>query len=128
GATTGRPRRCGWFDGVAAAFSCWINGFTSIAITKLDVLDEFETIKICVAYELDGEITTNLPDTAGQERVRPIYEEMEGWMESTKEARTWEELPPKAQAYVKRLEELTGAPIGFVSVGPEREQIIIMEE
>lgn len=127
GATTGRPRRCGWFDGVAASFSCWINGFTSIAITKLDVLDEFETIKICTAYELDGEVTTNLPDTAGQERVRPIYEEMEGWLESTKEARSWEELPPKAQAYVRRLEELTGAPISFVSVGPEREQIIIME-
>ncbi len=128
GATTGRPRRCGWFDGVAASFSCWLNGFTSIAITKLDVLDEFETIKVCTAYEIDGEITTDLPDTAGQEKARPIYEEMEGWMESTKEARTWEDLPAKAQLFVKRLEELTGAPISFVSVGPEREQIIIMEE
>ncbi|MFA7370620.1 MAG: adenylosuccinate synthetase, partial [Sphaerochaetaceae bacterium] len=127
GATTGRPRRCGWFDAVAASFSCWLNGFTSIAITKLDVLDSFEKIKICTAYEIDGEVTTNLPDTAGQEKAQPLYEEVDGWLESTKDARTWQELPPKAQAYVRRLEELTGAPISFISVGPEREQIIIME-
>lgn len=127
GATTGRPRRCGWFDAVAASFSCWINGFTAIAVTKLDVLDSFEKIKICTGYMLNGELITDLPDTSGQEQAKPVYEEMEGWMCSTEEARTWDDLPPKAQAYVKRLEELTGAPIAFISVGPERDQIIIMQ-
>jgi adenylosuccinate synthase len=126
GATTGRPRRCGWFDAVAASYSCWINGFTSLAITKLDILDSFETIKICTGYMLDGEVITDLPDTAGQEKATPIYEEWEGWLTSTVDARKWEELPPKAQAYINRLGELTGAPIKFISVGPERDQIIIL--
>jgi len=125
GATTGRPRRCGWFDGVAASFSCWMNGFTSIAITKLDILDTFETIKICTGYRVDGQTIDYLPDTAGQEIAEPIYEIWEGWMSSTANARTWEDLPAKAQAYVNRIEELTGAPIQFISVGPERDQIII---
>lgn len=125
GATTGRPRRCGWFDAVAASFSCWVNGFTSIAITKLDILDSFETIKICTGYMIDGELVETLPDTAGQEKAVPIYEEWEGWMTSTADARTWEALPPKAQAYLNRLAELTGVPAKFISVGPERDQIII---
>ncbi len=125
GATTGRPRRCGWFDAVAASFSCWVNGFTSIAITKLDILDSFETIKICTGYMLDGELIDTLPDTAGQEKAVPVYEEWEGWMTSTEDARTWEALPPKAQAYLNRLAELTGVPAKFISVGPERDQIII---
>lgn len=125
GATTGRPRRCGWFDGVAASFSCWMNGFTSIAITKLDILDTFETIKICTGYRVDGQTIDYLPDTAGQEIAEPIYEIWEGWMSSTANARTWDDLPAKAQAYVNRIEELTGAPIQFISVGPERDQIII---
>ena len=126
GATTGRPRRCGWFDAVATSFSCWVNGFTGIAITKLDILDTFETIKVCTGYMIDGELVTDLPDTSGQDKAVPVYEEMEGWMSSTAEARTWEDLPVKAQAYVKRLAELTGAPIKFISVGPERDQIIIL--
>lgn len=126
GATTGRPRRCGWFDAVATSFSCWINGFTGIAITKLDILDTFETIKICTGYTIDGVSVTDLPDTSGQEKAVPVYEEMEGWMTSTAEARAWNDLPPKAQAYVLRLAELTGAPIKFISVGPERDQIIIL--
>jgi len=126
GATTGRPRRCGWFDAVATSFSCWVNGFTGIAITKLDILDTFETIKVCTGYIIDGELVTDLPDTSGQDKAVPVYEEMEGWMSSTAEARTWEDLPVKAQAYVKRLAELTGAPIKFISVGPERDQIIIL--
>ncbi|MHC1691409.1 MAG: adenylosuccinate synthase [Sphaerochaetaceae bacterium] len=125
GATTGRPRRCGWFDGVAASFSCWMNGFTSIAITKLDILDTFETIKICTGYRVDGQTIDYLPDTAGQEIAEPIYEIWEGWMSNTANARTWEDLPAKAQAYVNRIGELTGAPIQFISVGPERDQIII---
>ncbi len=127
GATTGRPRRCGWFDAVAVDFSAWINGFTSLALTKLDVLDTFETIKICTAYEVNGEVINYLPETAGQEVAKPIYEELEGWMSPTTEARTWEDLPEKAQIFCKRIEELVGVPISFVSVGPERDQIIIMD-
>ncbi|HKL60129.1 MAG TPA: adenylosuccinate synthase [Sphaerochaeta sp.] len=126
GATTGRPRRCGWFDAVAADFSCWINGFTSIALTKLDVLDTFDKLKVCVAYRVNGEIIKHLPETALQEIAEPIYEEYDGWMSDTTEARTWEDLPKNAQIYCKRLSELVGAPIKYVSVGPERDQIIIM--
>ncbi|MBN2859593.1 MAG: adenylosuccinate synthase [Sphaerochaetaceae bacterium] len=126
GATTGRPRRCGWFDAVAASFSCWINGFTHIALTKLDILDTFEELKICTGYMIDGQLVTDLPDTIGQEKAEPVYETWEGWMESTEEARTWNDLPAKAQAYLNRLAELTGAQIRYISVGPERDQIIIM--
>lgn len=126
GATTGRPRRCGWFDAVATNFSCWLNGFTGIAITKLDVLDTFPTIKICKAYEVNGEIITYLPETALQEIAHPIYEEMEGWMCDTSGVRTWEDLPVQAQRYVQRIAELTGCKVDFISVGPERDQIIIM--
>ncbi|MFA7119411.1 MAG: adenylosuccinate synthase [Sphaerochaetaceae bacterium] len=125
GATTGRPRRTGWFDAVAADFAAWVNGFTGIALTKLDVLDSFEKIKVCVAYELDGKRTTYLPDTKGQERSKPIYEEYEGWMCPTTSARKWEDLPDKAKKFVTRLEELVGCPIKYISVGPERDQIII---
>ncbi len=126
GATTGRPRRCGWFDAVAADYSCWINGFTGLALTKLDVLDTFEKIKVCTAYRVNGEVITYLPETALQEIAEPIYEEFDGWMTPTTEARTWEDLPPKAQAYCKRLGELVGCPIKYISVGPERDQIIIL--
>jgi len=126
GATTGRPRRCGWFDAVAAAYSCWINGFTSLAVTKLDILDSFEKINICTGYMIDGTLITDLPDTADQEKAVPVYEEWDGWMCSTEHARKWEDLPQRAQAYVNRLAELTGAPVQFISVGPERDQIIIM--
>ncbi len=126
GATTGRPRRCGWFDAVAADYSCWINGFTSLALTKLDVLDTFEKIKVCTAYRVNGEVITHLPETALQEIAQPIYEEFDGWMTPTTEARKWEDLPEKAQAYCKRLGELVGCPIKYISVGPERDQIIIL--
>ncbi|MDC7229559.1 MAG: adenylosuccinate synthase [Sphaerochaetaceae bacterium] len=126
GATTGRPRRCGWFDAVATEFSCWINGFTSIALTKLDVLDGFEKIKVCTGYRVNGEVINYLPETAQQEIAEPIYEEYDGWMSDTSGARKWEDLPKNAQIYCKRLGELVGAPIKFISVGPERDQIIIM--
>lgn len=126
GATTGRPRRCGWFDAVAVDFSAWINGFTALALTKLDILDTFETIKICTGYTVGGEVINHLPETAEQEIAIPIYEEMEGWMSPTTDARTWDDLPPKAQAFCKRIEELVNVPIKFISVGPERDQIIIM--
>lgn len=127
GATTGRPRRCGWFDGVAAAYSCWINGFTHIAVTKLDVLDHFEKIQICTAYKVGDETIDYIPETALQEIAEPVYEEWDGWMCDTSAVRTWDDLPEKAKSYLKRIEELTGAPIKFVSVGPERDQIIVID-
>lgn len=126
GATTGRPRRCGWFDGVAIAYAGWINGFTGIAVTKLDILDHFESLKICVGYRLGDKILDYVPDTAGQEQVEPIYETWDGWLSDTSKARSWDELPAKAQAYINRIAELAGVPVRFISVGPERDQIIVM--
>lgn len=126
GATTGRPRRCGWLDAVASDYSCWMNGFTELAITKLDVLDTFEKLKVCVGYMVNGERIDYLPETALQEIAQPIYEEFDGWMTSTENARTWEDLPVNAQKYIKRIEELVGAPVKYISVGPERDQIILM--
>jgi len=126
GATTGRPRRVGWLDTVAADYSSWINGFTGIALTKLDILDTFEKIKVCTAYEINGEIVKNLPETAEQELAKPIYEEFDGWMSDTSHARTWEDLPLKAQSFIENVQRLVKTPIKFISVGPERDQIIIL--
>ncbi len=127
GATTGRPRRCGWFDGVAVGYSSWMNGFTGIAVTKLDVLDTFETIKICTGYRAGDVVLDYVPETAVQEEVEPVYEEWPGWMCETTQVRTWDDLPRKAKNYLRRIEELAGAPIDFVSVGPERDQIIVID-
>ncbi len=126
GATTGRPRRCGWFDGVAMGYAAWLNGFTGIAVTKVDVLDTFDTLKICVGYRLGDQLLDYVPDTSIQEQVEPVYETWPGWLADTSKARVWEDLPQKAQAYIRRLGELAGVPIRFVSVGPERDQIIVM--
>lgn len=126
GATTGRPRRCGWFDGVAIGYASWLNGFTGIAATKLDILDEFETLKICTGYRLGDKTLDHVPDTAMQEQVEPIYETWPGWLTDTSGARHWDELPENAQAYLQRIAELAGAPLRFVSIGPERDQIIVM--
>ena len=126
GATTGRPRRCGWLDAVALDFSSYMNGFTSIAVTKLDVLDSFDEIKVCEAYELDGEITRYLPDTKGQERAKPIFRTFKGWKTDTTKCRTWNDLPKEAKAYVKAIGEYAHCPVSHVSVGPERDQIIIL--
>ncbi len=126
GATTGRPRRCGWFDGVAIGYASWLNGFTGIAVTKLDILDAFETLKICTGYRYGDQVLDHVPDTAVQEQVEPIYETWPGWLSDTSKVRHWDELPANAQAYVKRIGELAGAPVRFVSVGPERGQIIVM--
>lgn len=125
GATTGRPRRTGWFDAVAVDFAAWVNGFTCIALTKLDVLDSFEKIKVCVAYDIDGKRTSYLPDTKGQEKAKPIYETFDGWMCDTTKARTWDDLPKNAQKYILSLEKFCLCPIKYVSVGPERNQIVI---
>lgn len=126
GATTGRVRRCGWFDGVAIRQASWINGFTGIAVTKLDVLDSFPTISICTGYRLGGQVLHDVPDTYTQGLVEPIYETWPGWLTDTSGCRSWGSLPANAQAYLHRIEELAGAPIRFVSVGPERSQIVIV--
>ena len=125
GVTTGRPRRCGWFDAVAADYACYMNGITDIALTKLDVLDTFEKIKVCTGYMIDGEYYSNLPETRLQDRAKPIYEVYDGWMCDTTGCRTWDELPEKAKTYILALENLMHTHITYVSVGPERNQLII---
>jgi adenylosuccinate synthase len=128
GATTGRPRRCGWFDAVVARYSVMINGIDWWAITKLDVLDELETIKVCVAYEFEGRRLDTLPaNVRVLEACRPVYEEHPGWLASTREAATWSDLPKRAQSYLDRLVELTGVPIGMLSVGPQRERTLKLD-
>ncbi len=127
GTTTGRPRRCGWFDAVAARFSAYINGFSSVALTRLDVLDTFASIKVCTGYKVDGDIVDQFPSSISVlERCQPVYEELPGWQSPTSHLRRFEELPPPAQSYVKRLEELITCPINIVSVGPKREQTIMV--
>ena len=126
GATTGRPRRCGWFDGVASRYSVRVNGVTGAALTRLDVLDNFPAIEVCTAYELDGKQIDSFPPTMTQlSRVTPVFEEQQGWQAETANVRKFKDLPKQAQSYVERIEELLGCPIEMVSVGPEREQIII---
>jgi adenylosuccinate synthase len=125
GATTGRPRRCGWFDAVASRYSVRVNGVTSAALTRLDVLDHFPAIELCTSYELDGEPVTSFPPTTSVlERCRPVFEEHRGWRQETSGVRKFGDLPKGAQSYVRRIEELLGCPVDMVSVGPEREQII----
>jgi adenylosuccinate synthase len=126
GATTGRPRRCGWFDGVAIAYATWLNGFTGLAVTKLDVLDGFPELRVCIGYQYGGEILHRVPDTAVYEQVTPVYETWPGWQTSTENVRRWEDLPVAAQAYLRRIEALAGAPLRYVSVGPRREQLIVI--
>ena len=128
GATTGRPRRCGWFDGVAIPHATWLNGFTGLAVTKLDVLDELDELKICVGYQLGDELLQRVPDTPLLEQVTPVYESWPGWDRPTRDARAWDELPPQAQAYLERISQLAGAPIDYVSVGPERDQLIVLSQ
>jgi adenylosuccinate synthase len=127
GATTGRPRRCGWLDGVALRHSGWLNGFTHLAVTKLDVLDGLPELKICTGYRLDGRVVNTLPYTPDLDRVEPVYETWPGWQTPTRDARHWEELPDAARRYLRRIEELAGAPIALVSVGPERSQMIVVD-
>ncbi|MGA8903400.1 MAG: adenylosuccinate synthase [Candidatus Bathyarchaeia archaeon] len=126
GATTKRPRRCGWLDGVVVRYAASLNGLTSLAVTKLDVLDSLENMKVCIAYRLDGKETTEMPDTVDLGRVQPVYEEWAGWKKATTGARRWDDLPKGAQAYLKRIEELAKVPIQYVSVGAKREDIVIV--
>lgn len=125
GTTTRRKRRIGWFDAVLAKAATRLNGFNSMAVTKLDVLDELETLKICLAYEIDGKRVESVPYLAEElERAIPIYETLPGWKTSTTSASKFDDLPVEAQNYIKRIESLTGAPVSMISVGPEREQTI----
>jgi adenylosuccinate synthase len=129
GTVTGRKRRCGWFDAVLVRQVCKVSGIDGIALTKLDVLDGFEEIRICVGYTLDGEKLDRLP--AGQNaqaRVQPIYETFEGWSQSTRGARSWGALPAQAIKYVRRIEELIGCPVTLLSTSPERDDTILMKD
>jgi adenylosuccinate synthase len=126
GTTTGRPRRCGWLDTVSLRYAVRINGLNEMAITKLDVLSRFEALKICVAYELDGQRTETFPsDLRVLARCRPIYEDLSGWGTDITGARTFADLPAQARAYVSRVEELLGVPASCISVGPGRDQTIL---
>jgi len=129
GTVTGRKRRCGWFDAALVRQTCATSGVNGISLTKLDVLDGFETLKICVAYELDGQRMDYLPTAADQQaRCRPIYEEMPGWSESTEGARSWADLPANAIKYVRRVEELIDCPVALLSTSPEREDTILVTD
>ena len=129
GTVTGRKRRCGWFDAVLVRQTCVTSGVTGIALTKLDVLDGFETLKICVGYDLDGTRLDYLPTAAdSQARCTPIYEEMEGWSETTAGARSWADLPGAAIKYVRRIEELINCPVALLSTSPERDDTILVTD
>lgn len=129
GTTTGRKRRCGWFDAALLRQTCATSGMNGIALTKLDVLDGFETLKICVGYDLDGTRLDYLPTAAdAQARCQPIYEELPGWSESTEGARSWADLPANAIKYVRRVEELIECPVALLSTSPEREDTILVTD
>ncbi len=128
GATTGRPRRCGWFDAVVVENAVRVNGLTSLVITKLDVLDTLDEIKICTGYDYNGKTFAHYPaDIKAQLGAKPILESHPGWKSSTSGAKSWDDLPEKAQRYLNRLSELTGVKIGIISVGPDRNQTIFMK-
>ena len=125
GTTTGRPRRVGWLDLVLLRYAMRVNGFTYLTLTKMDILSGLETIKLCVAYQRDGVTYQNLPlGTYQMESYTPVYEELPGWEEDIQSARVWEDLPATCQQYVRRIEEQVGVKVGWISVGPEREQMV----
>ncbi len=129
GTVTGRKRRCGWFDAVLVRQTCATSGVNGIALTKLDVLDGFETLRICTGYTLDGAALDHLPFAAdAQARCVPVYEEMAGWSQSTEGARSWADLPAEAIKYVRRVEELIGCPVALLSTSPEREDTILVTD
>ena len=128
GATTGRNRRCGWFDAVALKRSIFINSMSGICVTKLDVLDELDVIRLCVGYKLDGQLIDHVPVGAeGFEAVEPVYEEMPGWKSSTVGVRSYDDLPQAARDYLKRIEEVCNVPIAMISTGPDRADTIVLE-
>jgi adenylosuccinate synthase len=128
GATTGRPRRCGWFDAVALRRSIVNSSVSGLCVTKLDVLDELEAIQICVGYEIDGETISGVPVVVDRfAECSPVYEEVPGWCESTVGAKSFDDLPANAQSYLTRIEELAGVPVDIISTGPDREETIIRQ-
>ncbi|MEO5335788.1 MAG: adenylosuccinate synthase [Magnetospirillum sp. WYHS-4] len=129
GTVTGRPRRCGWFDAIQVRQSVKINGIHGIALTKMDVLDGFTELKVCVGYKLDGRMLDHLPASSAQQaRIEPVYETMDGWSESTQGARSWADLPATAIKYVRRIEELIEAPVALLSTSPERDDTILVRD
>ena len=129
GTVTGRKRRCGWFDAVMVRQANAVAGITGMALTKLDVLDGFETLKICTGYEVDGRMLDHFPsDAAAQAACAPVYEEMPGWSESTYGARSWADLPANAVKYIRRVEELTKTPVTLLSTSPERDDTILVTD
>jgi adenylosuccinate synthase len=129
GATTGRARRCGWFDAVIGRYSTELNGFNSAILTRLDVLDEMDTVKICVAYKIGNKTINHFPaDIKALETCQPVYEELPGWKTSTSDIRDVKRLPPNALRYIKRIEELIGCPFHIISIGPRRDQSITIKK
>jgi adenylosuccinate synthase len=128
GTVTRRPRRCGWFDAVAVRYTARLSGVDVLAVMLLDVLSGLEELKICVAYELDGQQTTIFPAHVDELwRAQPVYETLPGWKEDISHARRWEDLPANAQAYLRRISQLIGRPLEIISVGPDREQTIFLQ-
>jgi adenylosuccinate synthase len=128
GVNTGRKRRCGWFDAALVRQTVRTCGINGLALTKLDILDGFDTIKVCTGYLLDGKEIDHLPAGEGaQARVKPVYETIEGWKKPTAHARSWADLPAQAIKYVRRVEELVGCPIALLSTSPEREDTILVQ-
>jgi adenylosuccinate synthase len=129
GTVTGRARRCGWFDAVLVRQSIAINGIDGVALTKLDVLDGFETLKICTGYRIGERVVDHLPaGMKDQAAAEPVYETLEGWSDSTRGARSWKDLPAPAVKYVRRIEELTGAPVALLSTSPDRDDTILVKD
>ncbi|WP_420110795.1 adenylosuccinate synthase [Pseudactinotalea sp.] len=129
GVTTGRPRRCGWYDAVVARYAGRVNGLTDLVLTKLDVLTGFEKVPVCVAYDVDGTRHDEMPiDQTAFAKATPIYEQLDGWWEDISEARTWEDLPVNARRYVEALEEMSGTRISSVGVGPDREATVVRHD
>src|SRR5690606_13405267 len=129
GTVTGRARRCGWFDAVAVRQTVRTSGIDGIALTKLDILDGFDEIKVCTHYMLDGTRIDRLPASQGEQaRVEPVYEVISGWKESSQGARSWAQLPAQAVKYVRRIEELIGCPVTLLSTSPEREDTILVHD
>jgi adenylosuccinate synthase len=129
GASTGRPRRCGWYDAVAVRYAVRVNGLDALAITKLDVLDGLETLDVCTAYRSNGSILTEMPgDTAQLAGCEPVYETLPGWTTPTKGITAFDQLPPQARAYIKRIEETSGVPAAIISTGSERDHTILRKD
>ena len=129
GTVTGRQRRCGWFDAVMVRQAMKTSGVTGVALTKLDVLDGLEEVKVCIGYELDGKAIERFPASMGaQARVKPVYKSFEGWSGKTEGARSWDELPAQAVKYVRQIEQLIETPVSMLSTSPEREDTILMKD